>query len=162
MPTTRGEDAAVAAFFDALAHRVTVLVHQSVSPQSLGLIRRVVELESPAHVQTRVVPTTRPLLVGISSLVGVDTYLTAPVGRQPLLVEQSQVGARDFLLRPPSLDPRLAGGASAVHHAALEPPAASATAPEPAPYGESFTLDASTSHAAPRSEIERFRWTLLR
>jgi hypothetical protein len=115
MPHSRAEEAAVDAFFEKLAHRVTILVHQNVDPQDLGLIRRVVELEAPAHIQTRVVATTRPLLVGVSSLVGVDTYLTAPIGRQPILVNKSAIGARDFLLRPPSLDPRLGGGSELSH-----------------------------------------------
>jgi hypothetical protein len=47
---TAQENADVVAFLDQLANRATVLVHQSVSPQDLGLLRRVVELEAPAHV----------------------------------------------------------------------------------------------------------------
>jgi phage tail-like protein len=142
LPTTRAEEAAVDAFFERLAHRVTVLVHQNVDPQELGLIRRVVELETPAHVQTRVVPTSRPLMVGVSSLVSVDTYLTAPVGRQPILIDRSALGARDFLLRTPSLDPRLGGGAEPDNPETLLP----------------ATAGASTNGG---DSTEAYRWTWL-
>jgi phage tail-like protein len=111
MPTTAAEDAAIRALFDRLAHRVTVLVHREVSPQNLGLIRRVVELETPAHVTTRVVEARYQFMVGVASLVGVDTYLGPPVGRGPVLVGRSPIGGRDFLQRPASLDYRLGGGA---------------------------------------------------
>src|SRR5262249_15973275 len=70
-----GEEAAVATFFDLLAHHVTVLVHREIEPQDLGLIRRVVEIETPAHILSRVVTASYPLLVGFASLIGVDTYL---------------------------------------------------------------------------------------
>ncbi|MCI0744221.1 MAG: phage tail protein [Verrucomicrobia subdivision 3 bacterium] len=106
----RREEAAISAFFDSLAHRVTVLVHEEVEPQNLGLIRRVVELETPAHVLARVETASYPLLVGIASLVGVDTYLRQRPEPRPVRIGRSLIGRRDFLLHPPSLDPRLKGG----------------------------------------------------
>jgi phage tail-like protein len=160
LPTTRAKEAAVDAFFEKLAHRVTVLVHQNIDPQDLGLIRRVVELETPAHVETRVVPTTRPLLIGASSLIGVDTYLAPRVGRQPIVVNKSAIGARDFLLRPASLDPRLGGGSVSTQTDTLRPPTASVSVDGPVPFGSSFTLDGSES--TPKEEdVDAYRWTRL-
>ena len=43
------------AFLDRLAYRVTVLVHRQVDAHDLGLVKRVVSVESPAHVAVRVV-----------------------------------------------------------------------------------------------------------
>ena len=88
-----------------------MLVHQEVEPQHLGLIARILEIESPAHVLGRVVTASHPFLVGMASLVGVDTYLgrRPPIG--PVRLEQSHLGLRDLLQRPPSLDPRLKAGA---------------------------------------------------
>ena len=110
---TAAENAAVVEFLGRLAHRATVLVHQTVTPQDLGLIRRIAELEAPAHVDVRVATATWPLLVGIASLVGVDTYLGPPQPPRPVRVDVSTVGAGDFVLGPIALDPRVSGAAAA-------------------------------------------------
>src|SRR5262249_10275669 len=44
LPKSAQEAAAVDAFFDQFANRVTVLVHQEIAPQDIGLVRRVVNL----------------------------------------------------------------------------------------------------------------------
>ena len=107
MPTSRGEDEAVDAIFERLAHRVTIMVHQSVSPQSLGLIRRIAQLEAPAHVAVRVVEARYAFMVGIASLVGVDSYLAPQEPQRPVRVDRTSLGRRDFLRRTASLDYRL-------------------------------------------------------
>jgi phage tail-like protein len=104
------EEQAIAGLYDRLAHRVTVLVHQEVEPQDLNLIRRVVERETPAHVQAQVLSATWPFLVGIASLVGIDSYLGEKPPQRPVRVGTSLIGVRDLLLHPASLDPRLEGG----------------------------------------------------
>lgn len=47
------ENRAVIDFHDRLAHRATVLVHAAADELDPGLLRRVVELESPAHAEVR-------------------------------------------------------------------------------------------------------------
>jgi phage tail-like protein len=108
------EAAAIRRLYDRLAHRITILVHQQVQPQDLGLIARVVERETPAHVEARVLAATHPFVVGMASLVGVDTYLGPRPPQQPVRVDQSRIGARDFIQTPVSLDPRLEGGRGTV------------------------------------------------
>jgi len=56
---------------------VTVLVNRDLSQETLGLVRRIVKLETPAHVLTSVKQATNSFLAGLSSLIGVDTYLAA-------------------------------------------------------------------------------------
>jgi phage tail-like protein len=111
LPLNAAERQAVRAFFDGLAHRVTVLVHERVEDQDLGLIGRVVEREVPAHLRSRVRRATHPLIVGLTALVGVDTYLSPRPGREPLRIGASRVGGGHVLQSPGSLDPRLEGGA---------------------------------------------------
>ena len=154
---TAQENADVIAFLDQLANRATVLVHQSVSPQDLGLLRRVVELEAPAHVATRVVTATWPFLVGIASLVGVDTYLGPPQVPQPARVGVSSLG-QDFVLGPVALDPRMTGAAAPPPSAM---PVADAGADSVAPFGLSFELDGSASRAPPGRSLQSYIWRRL-
>jgi len=106
------EQERVRRFYDLLAHRVTVLVHNEVEPRDMGLIKRVVELETPAHVATRVVQATYPLLVGVAALVGVDTYLSRPATPGMVELNRSTLGVQDLVRRLASLDPRLGGGSA--------------------------------------------------
>jgi len=107
---TATDAAAVDAFLSKLAHRVTVLVHHGTDPQLLGLLRRVSELEAPAHAAVSVVTASKPLLVGLASLVGADTFIGPPPETQTVRLGTSVLGLSDRIERPAALDPRLEGG----------------------------------------------------
>jgi hypothetical protein len=156
---TAAENAAVIEFLGRLAHRATVLVHQGVTPQDLGLIRRIAELESPAHVDVRVATATWPLLVGIASLVGVDTYLGPPQPPRPIRVQVATLGGGDFVLGPIALDPRMSGAAAVVPTTVL--PTANAGADQVVLFGRSFELDGSGSRAGPGRGISEYVWRRL-
>jgi phage tail-like protein len=156
---TAAENASVLEFLGRLANRATVLVHQSVTPQDLGLIGRIAELESPAHVQVDVATATWPLLVGIASLVGVDTYLGPPQPPRPARVNVSTLGGGDFVLGPVALDPRMSGAAASTPQAQL--PTADAGRDFVAAFGESFELDGSASRAAAGRTSTDYIWRRL-
>jgi phage tail-like protein len=153
-----GAEAAALAFLGRLAHRATVLVHRQVDRQDFALIRRVVQMEAPAHVQVRVVDATWPLLAGVSSLLGVDTYLGPPRPPRPVQVQRTLVGLGDRLIGAALLDPRLSGNPAAV---ASPPPVADAGADLQVPDGLSFQLDGSGSRAVPPRVITQYRWQRL-
>jgi phage tail-like protein len=159
---TPAEQAVVAALFDGLANRVTVLVHDAVDPQDLGLIRRVVDQETPAHVLARVVPARYPFLLGVAALAGVDTYLVPPPPAEPVRLDLSTVGAGDLILQPPSLDPRLGGGSPSEVPVEIAAPVA-LVAPDPVlvEFGQGFTLDGSASRAFAGASIDHYEWTRI-
>ncbi|MDM0018107.1 phage tail protein [Variovorax saccharolyticus] len=155
--TSDSEDAAALDFLGRLAHRATVLVHQELEPQDFALIRRIAQLEAPAHVLVRVVGATWPLLVGIASLVGVDTYLGPPRAPRPVRVGVSSIGLGDRLIGPGVLDPRLAGNTGVL----VGPPVADAGGDRAVTIGTSFVLDGSGSRAPEGRRITEYRWRLL-
>jgi len=158
LPESPSEQAAIAALFDNLAHRVTVLVHENLEPQMLSLVRRVVELETPAHVLSRVLTASFRFMVGMSSLIGVDTYLGESQPSEPVRIGHSNIGERDFILRPSSLDPRLEGGATEPIVMENLRPQADAGPDITVGLGETFRLDGSRSTAPPGLAIVTFIW----
>ncbi|MGE0348873.1 phage tail protein [Hydrogenophaga sp.] len=119
--TSAAEDRRIAAFHGQLAHRATVLVHRAFEAVDLGIVRRIAAIESPAHVDVRVVTASWPFMVGIASLVGVDTYLARAVPPRPARVQHSVLGMGDVVHGPSTLDPRLRGEAAATVVVADEP-----------------------------------------
>jgi phage tail-like protein len=151
LDVTPAEAATIAQLFDRLAHRATVLVHTEVTPQDLGLIRQVVDREAPAHVAVQVLTASQRFLVGMASLVGVDTYLGPKPATQPVRVNKSQIGVRDLIEHLPSLDPRLGESPS-------EKPVALLATDGDQEVGQPFTLDGSGSRAAPGRRLVRYHW----
>lgn len=163
LPLAAEEQAAVEGFLERLAHRVTVLVHQEIEPQDLGLVSRIVEQEIPAHVVARVLKASYPFLVGLASLVGVDTYLGARPRPLPARVGRTFIGGGDFITRPASLDPRLGGGQAPPSAEGVTPvarPVARLGTRLVVPEGISFTLDGSGSRAGAGRTLRRFIWRL--
>lgn len=154
LPVDTDERSAIEGLFERLAHRVTVLVHDRVSPQDLGVIRRVVERETPAHVQARVMTATRPFLVGLASLTGVDSYLAPAPARRPVRVGESHVGAGDFVQGAGGFDPRRDTGSRYDRAPVARAPGVDAE------LGDGFTLDARGSTAAAGRELVRYVWRL--
>ena len=107
-----GEDdlEAVCGFFAKLAWRVTVLVHHDAGEEQFQLLRDAARQMTPAHIGLRVERATKPLILGLYSLVGVDTYLRPRPGPTPVRIGESLLGEKDFILRLPALDSRLEQG----------------------------------------------------
>ncbi|TVQ32922.1 MAG: hypothetical protein EA356_12825 [Geminicoccaceae bacterium] len=102
---------AVRGFMDALANRVTVLVHQAADARQLSVIREVAAEMTPAHVALRVERATASLVIGLYALLDIDTYLRPRPGPDPIRLDHSVLGGKDVVLRLPALDPRLEQGA---------------------------------------------------
>jgi len=109
IPLDPADQAAVDNFFASLAHRATVLVHETATADELQLIERVAAQEAPAHVVVRVRRASQEFMIGLAALLDTESYLRPPRPLEAVEVEQSTVGAGAVLLRPPSLDPRMEG-----------------------------------------------------
>lgn len=105
-------EADIAAFFEQLAFRVTILVHAEMADEDVDLVRRITMQDAPAHVRARVLRASQPLIVGLYALVGIDSYLRPRPGLDPVRVGTSRLGEKDHLVSLPSLDPRLEQGES--------------------------------------------------
>jgi hypothetical protein len=152
------ERASMAAFFDDLAHRLTVFVHDAVEPVDRQLVLRVVEREKPAHVAVSYKRASQPFLVGLASLLGTNTYLAPAPPRQVARVDESRLGRWAFVDNLPVLDPRFENSRLALR---LEKPIAKVSGPRVVLAGQSITLDGAASLTPPGTTITDFRWTVL-
>jgi phage tail-like protein len=103
----QADQAVVQDFFASLAHRVTIVIHEQTSPDERAVIERVATLEAPAHVVVNVRVSDRDFLLGLASLLGVESYLRPEPPPEPVEINFSALGDGSRLLRPVSLDPRL-------------------------------------------------------
>jgi phage tail-like protein len=154
---TPAEQSAVQSFYAKLANRVTILVHEDVAGQDLGIIQRVVDIERPAHVVARIVKASAALLISLASLLGVDTFLTEKAPAQPVRVDVSDIGRLDRVRHLPSLDPRLESGLSSIE---FQAPIAKLNAPSSTAQAGTILLDASASQPGPGRTITAYSWTI--
>jgi phage tail-like protein len=151
------EQQAIEQLFDRLAYRVTILIHQEIEAQDLGLIRQIVQQEAPAHIACRVLPASDKFLVGMASLVGVDSYLANRKPPSDARVGQSYLGKNDFVKGPAALDSRLQGlGSGSPINEELKPMAfAPGVFTE---FGRDIVLDGSDSRAFGGRSLTKYNW----
>ena len=153
-----GSAQAVQSLYDSLAHRMTVFVHNQVENVNLKLVERIVEAEKPAHVQASVQVATQPFMIGLASLLGVNTYLGPDLPANPVTVGVSDVGRYDVVTQMPSLDPRMENGWSEPQQVQ---PVAAISAPVVVKAGGAILLDGSNSTSPAGTNITKYLWTLV-
>jgi len=153
-----GSATAVQAFYDQLAYRMTVFVHNQVENVNLKLVQRIVEAEKPAHVQAFVKVATQPFMIGLASLLGVNTYLGPEAPSNQVTLGVSDVGRYDIVTEMPSLDPRMNNGWDTTEYAQ---PIARISAPTAVRVGDSIVLEGGASTAPTGTTISKYVWTLV-
>jgi phage tail-like protein len=153
-----GSPQAVQRFYDQLALRMTVFIHNQVENVNLNLVQRIVDAEKPAHVQAFVRVAQAGFMIGLASLLGVNTYLAPEPQRKTATIDVSDVGRYDVVMNAPSLDPRME---NASKYEDYPKPIARINVPAAIPPGRVIVLDGSASTAPTGSTITSYQWTLL-
>jgi len=153
-----GSAQAVQSLYDSLAHRMTVFVHDQGENINLKLAERIVEAEQPAHVQVSVRVATQPFMIGLASLLGVNTYLGPDLPTNPVTVGVSDIGRYDVVTQMPTLDPRMENGWSDPRQAK---PIAAIHSPMAIKAKEPIVLNGGDSTSPPGTNISSYKWTLV-
>ena len=152
LPQSAADRAAVAAFFERLAYRVLILIREGPRTADIPRLRSVAEEVAPAHVETTLHVARQPLIVGVASLVGIDSFLLPESPPRRVRIGRSRVGTGDLIAGEGRLDARADGPISAR-------PLAVADGPGTIPPGSGFLLSAARSEAGPGRTIARNIWT---
>ncbi len=144
----------IESFYARTAHRATVLVHEELDAAVARLVEAIVEEEAPAHVDVKLIAARQPLLVGIASLVEVDTYLREPPAVRVARIDISRIGRGDVIEGGAAFDWRLEAGVAPPGN----PPMAAIDGPALVDFASSFALSGARSSAAPGHQLSRFTW----
>ena len=154
LPQSAADRAAVAAFFERLAHRVLILVRQTGRTTDLQRLRDIAAATAPAHVETTLSIARQPLIVGAASLVGIDSFLLPEPVPAAVRVGKSRIGTGDRVTGSGRLDARADGPVAAR-------PVAVADGPAKVLAGADFVLSAARSEAGRDRIIARNVWTWI-
>jgi hypothetical protein len=120
--------------------------------------------EVPAHVELKVIQASYPFLVGMASLVGVDTYLAPQKPIAPVNIGRSRLGRENILQGVAAFTSKYAGNYESVSPGIpglqSEPPIARLMSSDIA-YGENIILDGSRSEASGKLQVKKYLWSFL-
>jgi hypothetical protein len=97
-------------------------------------------------------------MIGLASLLGVNTYLAPEPPRKTATLDVSDVGRYDVVMNAPSLDPRMENAST---YEDYPKPIARINVPAAIPPGRVIVLDGSASTAPAGAAIVSYQWTLL-
>lgn len=153
------DQATLATVYERTAHRATVLVHEGLDEDLQALIASVAAELAPAHVLLAVRAVREPFLVGIASLVGIDSYLRAAEPPRTARIARSDIGRGDRLQGGGAFDWRLEDGVPGAWSDSV--PTAVLSAPAEVSPGQPVPLDGSASVPPAAGAIARWRYTRL-
>lgn len=105
---TNGQDQAIVeSFFDHYSHRLSIVLHGTVRAQR-NTIEQVLAEQVPAHLAWSIIETEHPFVLGLSPLLGIDTYLIKQPLSQPVVADATVIGRGDLIQNPVALAPELA------------------------------------------------------
>ncbi|WP_418320180.1 phage tail protein [Piscinibacter sakaiensis] len=154
---SEAEAETVASVYQRTAHRATVLVHEDLDDDLRALVANIASEMAPAHVLIKVIAAREPFLVGVASLVGVDSYLRDPLQPATARIDVSDIGRGDHIRGGGAFDWRLEDG---VPSDSFGEPTAVLEAPGLVEANQPLTLDGR--HSVPPSGGQIVRWRFTR
>jgi phage tail-like protein len=100
----QGEAAAVQRFFDDAARRLTIVLHGPARALA-GVLREALPALVPATLQWTLRSSEHPFVLGLSPLLGIDTWLETQPPANPVRLDRTRLGRGDLLHNPVALDP---------------------------------------------------------
>jgi hypothetical protein len=99
------DEAAVKAFLDRWAHRVTVILHGE-AKSLRATVEKVLAQQMPAHVQWQTVVTDHSFVLGLSPLLAVDTALELEPPPVPVALNRTRLSLEGLLADAAALSPQ--------------------------------------------------------
>ncbi|WP_407279206.1 hypothetical protein U5817_24800 [Aromatoleum evansii] len=100
----KGEAEVVARFFDEASRRMTVILHGP-AKRLAAVVRDALPSLVPATVQWAIRTSDHPFVLGLSPLLGIDTWLETQPPPRPVVLDRTRLGRGDLLHNPVALDP---------------------------------------------------------
>ncbi|HTF83168.1 MAG TPA: hypothetical protein VL987_01225 [Cellvibrio sp.] len=101
---TSEQQEAVTAFFDRYAYRLSIVLHGDAQP-----LRKVIEQclvqQIPAHLEWKIIESDLPFVLGLSPLLGINTYLQHPMPWREVILDDTWLGREGVMRNHAALSP---------------------------------------------------------
>lgn len=94
-----------AAFLDHYAHRISIVVHQDAF-QHIANIKQLVIDYVPASLECKLIQTDKSFILGLSPLLGIDTYLQIAEEARQVVLDDTWLGREGIMRNQASFSPR--------------------------------------------------------
>lgn len=101
----RGDQAIEENFLDHYAHRVSIVVHQHAA-SFMHIIKQIADDFVPAALETRIIETDKPFVLGLSPLLGIDTYLEVAEQARQVVLNDTYLGREGLMRNRVAFSPR--------------------------------------------------------
>ncbi|MEJ2043813.1 MAG: hypothetical protein P8X74_09585 [Reinekea sp.] len=101
---TEDQQQAVQGLFDRYAHRISIVIHEHARPWRKA-VEQIIEQMVPGSVHSVILETDRPFVLGLSPLLGIDTYLQQAEAFRNIVLNDTWLGREGLIHNPAALSP---------------------------------------------------------
>lgn len=92
-------------FLDHYAHRISIVVHEDAFPHIPGIKQLIVDYV-PASLECNLIKTDKPFILGLSPLLGIDTYLQVAEEARQIVLDDTWLGREGIMRNQASFSPQ--------------------------------------------------------